>query len=141
MEITCGSFLIDPLNRILMCLTTGTKNFWTVPKGLPESHESFYEAAVRELEEETGIDITKYSCDVSSLGAQPYTVKKKMIIGFVFILKDVITQDLFCDSYFTDRKTKLPVKEICDYRWMDVQDAISIMRPEQRKLIKDYIDV
>jgi 8-oxo-dGTP pyrophosphatase MutT (NUDIX family) len=61
MEITCGSFLIDPLNRILMCLTTGTKNFWTVPKGLPESHESFYEAAVRELEEETGIDITKFN--------------------------------------------------------------------------------
>jgi len=140
MDITCGSFIIDSENRILLCLPTGYPDDWTVPKGLVEDGEGLHDAAVRELKEETGIDITEYPHIMYDLGSQPYPNKAKMINGFLFKLRFVMNQPLACSSTFTDKVTGRVLPEINDYKWFDVDKAIKIMRSEQVALLKVYLD-
>ena len=121
-----------------MCTPTGSPGDWGVPKGGPDAFESYDKTAMRELREETGIDITKYSHKVISLGQQMYPIKSKLIIGYAFLTDVRITQDLYCDSYFVNRRTMKREKEISSYWWFDLSASLSFMRIEQRRLI-NYI--
>ena len=138
MIITCGAFVIDKNGSILLCRATGTTNDWTVPKGLMEHYEPPHMAAKRELLEETGININKYTYKMYELGVSPYTHKSKVIVGFLFMVETVIEQTLFCESHFTEPLTKLRKPEVDMYMWLPVNEAIGIMRKEQVKLLKDY---
>lgn len=140
MDITCGSFVIDDKNRILLCQPTGYDNDWTVPKGLLNEDEDVYRAAIRELKEETGIYIHDYPHKMYELGIQSYPNKNKMIIGFAFELFCTIDQDLVCDSFFYDKVTKRQLPEISDYVWYPVDKVTNILRSEQKKLLKVYLD-
>jgi 8-oxo-dGTP pyrophosphatase MutT (NUDIX family) len=140
MDITCGSFIIDSENKILLVQPTGYPDDWTVPKGLVEGGEDLHMAAIRELKEETGIDIINYPHKLYELGAQPYPNKAKMIVGFLFELKGVIDQPLECTSTFFDKKDGRRKPEVSDFEWFDVDKAINIMRSEQVTLLKVYLD-
>jgi len=138
MKITCGSFVIDKDDRILLCRATGSVMDWTVPKGLLENHELPHMAAKRELKEETGIDIMRHPHKMTELGISPYTSKNKVIAGFLFQLEGVIEQKLYCESMFTDLKSGKKMPEVDLYVWVPVIYALSYMRPEQVKLLKHY---
>jgi putative (di)nucleoside polyphosphate hydrolase len=140
MDITCGSFIIDVNNNILLCRTTGTPNDWTVPKGLLEDGETPSKAAKRELLEETGIDIMMYPHTMTELGIAPYNHKKKMIIGFMFKLEGFVKQKLFCISMFTNILTGGLLPEVDKYVWVPLNIALNFMRPEQIKLIREYVN-
>ncbi len=138
MKVTCGSFIIDKDDKILLCRATGSANDWTVPKGLLENHELPHMAAKRELKEETGIDIMNYPHKMYELGISPYPHKNKIIAGFLFQLEGVIEQELYCESVFTDLKTGKKMPEVDLYVWVPIKYAISYMRPEQVRLLRDY---
>lgn len=55
MKITCGIFLFDVEENILICRVTYSKNLWSIPKGLVDENETFIDTALRELKEETSI--------------------------------------------------------------------------------------
>jgi 8-oxo-dGTP pyrophosphatase MutT (NUDIX family) len=137
MDLTCGSFVIDNKNNILLCRVTGTKEDWTVPKGLPNEGEQLLEAAKRELKEETGIVIDDHPYICWNMGVLEYTHKNKAIVGFLFKLTNVITQTLACNSFFTDFKTGNRLPEVDLFRWEPVEHAKTIMRPEQVKLLME----
>ena len=63
MTITCGIYLYSTVKKkILICHATNARwNQWSIPKGLKEDNEELFNVGKRELHEETGIDITKYS--------------------------------------------------------------------------------
>lgn len=50
-----GIFIVDDAGKILLVQSKG--NFWGCPKGAMHSHETSMECAVREVKEETGLDI------------------------------------------------------------------------------------
>jgi 8-oxo-dGTP pyrophosphatase MutT (NUDIX family) len=71
---TCGTIVTDG-KRILIGHSTGNKH-WDIPKGMADQGESHLDAAVRELEEETGIVTERES--LVDLGSRPYLPGKRL---------------------------------------------------------------
>lgn len=140
MKVTCGSFVIDNENRILLCRTTGTASDWTIPKGLLENDELPHMAAKRELLEETGIDIIKHPHTMTELGLYPYTHRNKILAGFLFQLEGTIKQKLFCKSTFMDLRTGRRLPEVDLYAWVPMIYTMSYMKTEQVKLLKQHMN-
>jgi len=137
--VTCGSFVIDCQNRLLIVHPTGNQSIhWSIPKGLVDERESLYDAAVRELREETSVNIHSYKHQMHPMGSIGYTHKSKSLSGFVFLLDDTIYQDIICTSTFTDRKTNIRLPE-CDLSlWMNVDKAMDYIQPEQKDLFRRF---
>lgn len=51
-------------------------NYWDFPKGLVEKDESFIEAALRELQEETGLKSAEFSWGEDYIETEPYAQRK-----------------------------------------------------------------
>jgi 8-oxo-dGTP pyrophosphatase MutT (NUDIX family) len=54
-ELAAGAAVVDPARRELLLLHLTSEDRWCFPKGHVESGESVEMAAIRELEEETGL--------------------------------------------------------------------------------------
>jgi predicted NUDIX family NTP pyrophosphohydrolase len=136
-EHTCGSFVLNNKNEVLLCHPTGHPHWeWTVPKGMPNMGEGFYEAAVRELKEEAGFNIELFSNRHYELGSEPYTYKKKIIWGFAFILDgNITTATMSCDSFFYHERYQVCFPEVDYHRWVKLEMALSMVPEQQYKLL------
>jgi len=75
---SCGVIITDGKN-ILLGHSTGNKH-WDIPKGQMDAGESYREAALRELHEETGIFLT--DDDVVEIGVMDYTLRKNLYLCY-----------------------------------------------------------
>ena len=105
-EKSCGCIIIDN-EKIL--LVKQTKGFWSFPKGHMESGETELQTAIREVKEETNIDVIP---DENKRYVEEYMMEngnKKQVV------------------YFVARKTSADVKaqesEIADIKWLNFKDA------------------
>lgn len=117
MTITCGIYLYSvPMKKFLLCHATGSRNQWSIPKGLPDEGETEFAAASRELKEETGIKLDELSVRaVHELPQVKYRKQKKTLISFLVITDtDLSGHKLVCESYVDD---KFP--EVNKYQWVD----------------------
>ena len=96
-------------------------NDWCLPKGKLEEGESFKDAAVREVKEETGYDVSI----TGFAGAVSYEVgQKQKVVQFW-------NMEVKGESNF---KASEEVEEI---RWMDVNGALKILDyPKEKELLK-----
>lgn len=138
MIITCGTYVIDRYNRLLICHPTNeSMDKWSIPKGWPEESETYEEAAIRELEEETGLRISDYECNLEYVGENQYKNKPKKLIAFYFFLKEELIQPLSCSGMISG--TNIPEVDII--KWVDIKEALECIQPEQvillRKLLKE----
>lgn len=137
MEISCGAYLIDiENNSILICRPTGS-NVWSIPKGLNEGEESFYDTMVREVYEETGIDVNSLNIEkIIDLDPVKYKHKHKMLRPYaVYFDNDHSKFKLKCRSFFESNGKKLP--EVCEFRWVDKKEANLLLHETQR----EYLDI
>lgn len=74
LPVTCG-LVIRSSAGWLLGHTTGTP-FWDLPKGKMEPDESPLAAALRECEEETGLDLRHLAEHCQDLGWRPYNRKR-----------------------------------------------------------------
>jgi len=115
---------------------------WTVFKGQQERGESLMATAVRELREESGIDILR-SMDLQlSHSTSPFfdfSMKGKDVI--LYLLNDtkgVLDNATFkCASYWGPNKNP----EISEYKWCDLEEMESLVFPSQRGLVAYLRDV
>jgi len=93
---SCGVIVTDG-ERVLLGHATRSPR-WDIPKGLAEAGESFVAAAVRELEEETGLRVAE--ADVRPLGTHAYMRGKDLAL-FVWTRVEMPSLDgLTCRSTF-----------------------------------------
>lgn len=143
MITTNGIFLIDNTNRMLLVhATNGRWNHWSIPKGVGDIGESSIDAAFRELNEETNVDLYKlmkqHGYEYHYLGIKPYKSGKKQLEGHLFKIKSNLSEqelDLKCESMITDTNTP----ECDKFEWYDIPEALKTIHSAQAELLKEHI--
>jgi 8-oxo-dGTP pyrophosphatase MutT (NUDIX family) len=93
---SCGVIVTDR-ERVLLGHATRSPR-WDIPKGLMEPGESLATAAVRELEEETGLIVAE--ADLRPLGTHAYLRNKNLALFAWTSARMPSPEDLACRSTF-----------------------------------------
>lgn len=111
-KVTCGVLFIKE-GKLLVGHVTGQKH-WDIPKGKQEEGETVFEAAVREVHEETGIEINEH--DLKPLGEYPYR-RGKQIYMFVYCGEHIKAKH--CKEAIKD----FEVQELDDFMYVGLDEA------------------
>jgi len=108
---------------------------WTIFKGGQEGEETLIDTAIRELKEETGIDVIndhRLNKNISTNPIYEYSLRHKDV--YLFILDDVEgvldTFPFSCSSFWSDGKP-----EIMAYKWCTIEEMKEHIFYSQRGLI------
>ena len=108
---------------------------WTVFKGGQEEAETLMDTAIRELKEETGIDISadhRLNRNISTNPIFSYSLSHKDV--FLYMLYDIegaLTDFNFnCSSFWTESRP-----EIAEYQWVTLEEMRNMIFPSQRGLV------
>ena len=132
--IAAGIFLVNKNNEVLICHPTNhPQNVWSIPKGKVEDEEMKIDAALRETEEESNINLTNAD-SIFELKPQLYSHKKKQIFPFVLFENknpsiDFDTFDIKCNSNVSKERGGFP--EIDDFMWCSFDEAEKLLHPTQ----------
>lgn len=118
-SISAGVIITDG-NYLLLCHVTGSKH-WDLPKGKVEPGESFIDAAVRELYEETSIKISKDT--LLDLGIFFYKKNRDLSLWLYKVSKMPDTHNLACHSAFDAGKgvMKLEMDAFENVHWSNIE--------------------
>ncbi len=129
MKITCGIYLYNVVtNKLLICHATRSKNGWSIPKGVKENDELPFEAASRELLEETNVDLHKINVlHVSELPPVNYKKQKKILYSFLVTTDSDFTNTILtCTSLVPAGYPE--IDKIC---WETIENAKSLIHESQ----------
>ncbi len=125
-EKSCGCIIIEK-NKVL--LIQQKKGHWSFPKGHVEKDETDEETAIREIKEETNLDVEIEKGKI---------YKEEYIVPETGRLKEVL--------YFIAKKVggtiKLQEEEVKDAKWLEFYEALKMLtydntRDVLRKVLKD----
>ena len=118
-EKSCGAIVINKNNKIL--LVHHNAGHWDFPKGHIENRETEEQSAIREVKEETNIDIiinNKYRYTTS------YSPKENVMKEVVYFLAQNIDED------------KNPqLEEVSEVKWFTFEEAMNTITYENSKEI------
>lgn len=130
MIVTCGTYLYSSLlGKFLVCHPTRTRwNNWSIPKGVMEKGEEVYSVCVRELDEETGIEVSRINVvALHRLPSRKYQKQEKSLESFLLIT----------DTDFTNHKFTCNLVEGKDFpendkwKWVTLGEAVGIVHQSQ----------
>ena len=98
--VSCGVLVMNADSQLLMGHATGAAH-WDIPKGVAEPGEQALEAAVRELEEESGLIIAPER--LHPVGRLAYRPGKELQL-FAVLADGLDPGACTCRSCFTDRR-------------------------------------
>ena len=126
-EKSCGAIIYNNNNEVLV--VKHTAGHWDFPKGHMEIAENEYQTAIREVKEETNIDIDIYKENRYTIN---YSPKENVDKTVVFFLARSKTNDL-----------KKQECEIASIGWFKYDDALNILTYDIAKelLKKSYNDL
>jgi 8-oxo-dGTP pyrophosphatase MutT (NUDIX family) len=141
MLITCGIYLYSTrMKKLLVCHATNSPwNSWSIPKGLKDEGEDAFTAAVRELYEETGIELGKTGVfKKHTLPPVNYRKQKKTLESFLILTDaDLEHFPLVCISH-----TEKSIPEVDRWKWIPPEMITSLLHESQaanNELIKELI--
>jgi len=122
-EKSAGGVVVN--NEKKVCLVSRTKGYWMLPKGGLEGGETFRDAAIREVMEETGLKdlklIKKLGIVRRRAGNNPNVTK--IIHYFLF-------------RYYGDEKLS-PTMEILEAGWFTLDNILNLRLFEEEKEFLD----
>jgi 8-oxo-dGTP pyrophosphatase MutT (NUDIX family) len=116
--ISCG-FIVNTKDGWLICHSTGNSH-WDFPKGTLEPGETHIQAAIREANEETGLDLSDYADSALDLGCWPYNKQKQLHMFMIEYTQPLDLTKLICTS-MVDKGT---------YKYPEV-DRFAVVPPEE----------
>jgi ADP-ribose pyrophosphatase YjhB (NUDIX family) len=143
-----GVFLIRKDGKLLVCHPTNhAPNVYSIPKGKIENDETKIEAALRETEEETNINLNNLNgFNIYELESVNYKHGKKILHPFLFLenndsVIDWETIDIKCNSNVPESRGGFP--EMDSYLFVTLKEAETLLHDTQvlcldtiRKIIK-----
>ena len=116
-----GVLILNEHGQLFLAHATGQKH-WDIPKGGAEQGESAREAALREVREETGLDLS--NAPLADLGVVRYLPQKNLhLFKTVLLTRDWDIAACNCTSFFPHHATGVPTPEVDRYRWVDMVDV------------------
>ena len=123
-----GIILLNSENKVFVAKRIDNpKNFWQMPQGGIDEGENYYEAAVRELEEETSIVNVKF---IKEIDKKLTYILPDRLIGIIWkgkfkgqIQKWFIMRFLGNDNEININTIK---PEFLDWKWIDLEDLPKI---------------
>ncbi len=114
-EKSCGAIVYRKFhgNTELLLIKNQNGGHWSFPKGHVEADETEEETALREIKEETGIEVI---LDTSFRHVITYTPKKETTKDVVYFLAKAVTYD------YTPQEA-----EIAQIKWVEINHAASIL--------------
>ncbi len=132
--ITCGIYVYSTISeKMLVCHATNSPwNRWSIPKGLQDTGEDPYTAAVRELYEETGIRAENlHTLEIQALEPVKYQKQNKILESFLLITDTDLSKQLFvCESL-----TEKAVPEVDSWKWITLDQLEKWVHESQQKNI------
>lgn len=133
MIVTCGIYLYNKqLKKILVCHSTNASlNSWSIPKGLKNTNEGIFEAASRELNEETGVSLKKLNIlQIYPLPSVKYQKQDKILESFLVITDTDLTNHHFiCRSLVNDK-----IPEVNRWKWVSLDNKNILHESQQKNL-------
>ena len=114
--VSAGTVIFVGGSQVLLGHVTNSGNKWDLPKGKIDKGETPIESAIRECDEEFGLQISRL--DMVSLGRFQYRINKDLILYFT-TLRDISIDSLVCTSFVGGDKT---FPEIDGYKLVDIND-------------------
>ncbi len=128
---SCGVVITNGEQLVLGHVTRG--KWWDLPKGGMNSGESFLQTAVRELQEETGLEVKE--TDLVPLGVFTYKPKKDLVLYLWRVVTMPDPQTLVCRSTFKDSKGR-DVKELDKFKTASWKQAETLVNPDMQRVLK-----
>lgn len=118
-EKSCGAIIIDGDNKVLLIKQKSTGSFG-FPKGHVENNETEEQTAIREVKEETGIDIK-------------ITSKKRYETSYIH--SDIINKQViyFLAFPLSKNNEQMQEEEIIDLQWIDIEEVTDLLTYEDIK--------
>lgn len=120
-EISTGVIIENGKGEMLCAHCTGKKwvpGNYDIPKGHIDEGEEPYQAAVREVKEETSLDLS--DVHLTDLGIYPYMPKKNLYL-FWCEVPDLDVKSLKCNSYFVGKNDK-EYPEVDSFKLIPIND-------------------
>ncbi|MEE1219148.1 MAG: NUDIX domain-containing protein [Ruminococcus sp.] len=110
-EKSCGAIIFHKTkqNTKILLVKNNNGRYWSFPKGHIEDDENEQQTALREIKEETGLDVTIFDGFRETSEYCPFGKIKKRVVFFLA-------------QAFTDN-VKIQQEEIDSYIWVDLQQA------------------
>ena len=113
--LSCGVIVRRAPGELLLCHATG-RNYWDIPKGVRDDGETSVAAALRELSEETGIELGAER--VRDVGLHKYLARKNLHLFIVDPPLPALDADSCrCSTHYTPRYGTREIPEVDAYRW------------------------
>lgn len=124
-EKSCGAVIFIEENEIeFLAVRSKAHGHWGFPKGHVEEGESEHETAVREVYEETGLNVGIFE---EFRTQTEYSTFKNVQKEVIFFLAKV-----------SDRNVKIQHSEIQDYKWASFNDMLRLLTFENdRKVLTE----
>ena len=123
-EKSCGAVVIKKVNdEIMFLLIKQHDEYWHFPKGHVEEGETEEETAIREIKEETNIDV---KIDNGFRKVITYSPKEGVMKDVVFFIAEAISDDI-----------KIDPKELLDAKWVDALAAKDCFKYDDNKWVCD----
>lgn len=132
-KLSCGVLIVNDRHELFLAHVTNTTR-WDIPKGGANPNEPMLDAALRELEEETGLEISPGR--LIDLGRQEYSSTKNLHLFLVFVPAAAINpKDCFCRSQFRHPLTRKLLPEMDGFRWAAFSELDQFCVPAMRSLL------
>lgn len=118
-KLSCG-FLVQDENtgKYLGCHPTGQpKGVYDIPKGCKNVGADDLETAIRELKEETGLEVSEIDAQIEDLGI--HNQKKDKDVHLFKIVLPIDIEKLHCDSTFIDFRDGVKKSEMDGFELVD----------------------
>lgn len=116
--VSCGAILLDGLGRLLI-VKPGYKSGWSIPGGSMEYGETPWQAARREVHEETGLTVEhgRLVC----VDTRPHTDGRQLGIRYLF----------HCGTLPEADRERIRIRrgELREYRFAPAAEALALLRP------------